>query len=160
MDTHLERVNCVIHFPPLLYLYLYPHLQSPLSSFFPNYLSPLTASLTMSSPRSSSEEVNSLTPFGPARSTITDSPLSPDDLRKTNDYMRACLYLCLGMLYLKENPLLKEPLRREHLKARLLGHWGSDAGQIFVYVHFNRLIRKYGLDAIFVSGPGEWFVLS
>lgn len=86
---------------------------------------------------------------------VKGEPLSADELRKTDSYMRASLYLCLGMLYLRDNPLLKEPLKLEHLKARLLGHWGSDAGQVFTYVHFNRLICKYGLDAIFISGPGE-----
>jgi hypothetical protein len=98
---------------------------------------------------------SSLSPFGAARATVKGEPLSADELRKTNSYMQASLYLCLGMLYLRDNPLLKEPLRTEHLKARLLGHWGSDAGQVFTYVHFNRLINKYGLDAIFISGPGE-----
>lgn len=65
------------------------------------------------------------------------------------------MYLCLGMLYLKENPLLSEPLKVEHIKPRLLGHWGSDAGQSFTYIHMNRLIKKYDLDAFFVSGPGH-----
>jgi len=59
------------------------------------------------------------------------------------------------MLYLRENPLLREPLTFEHIKSRLLGHSGSDAGQIFTYVHMNRLIRKYGIDAMYISGPGE-----
>jgi phosphoketolase len=59
------------------------------------------------------------------------------------------------MLYLKDNPLLKEPLRGEHTKERLLGHWGSDAGQCFTYVHFNRLVNKYDLNATFLSGPGH-----
>jgi xylulose-5-phosphate/fructose-6-phosphate phosphoketolase len=59
------------------------------------------------------------------------------------------------MLYLKENPLLREPLKAEQTKPRLLGHWGSDAGQSFTYIHFNRLINKYDLNAIFISGPGH-----
>jgi len=59
------------------------------------------------------------------------------------------------MLYLKANPLLREPLSLAHIKPRLLGHWGSDAGQAFTYIHFNRLIKKYDLNAIFVSGPGH-----
>src|SRR4026209_2782261 len=59
------------------------------------------------------------------------------------------------MIYLKENPLLRKPLKAEHMKARLLGHWGSDAGQAFTYIHFNRLINKYDLNAIFISGPGH-----
>ena len=70
-------------------------------------------------------------------------------------YWRATLYLNLGMLYLKENPLLREPLKIEQTKPRLLGHWGSDAGQSFTYIHFNRLINKYDLNAIFISGPGH-----
>jgi hypothetical protein len=75
--------------------------------------------------------------------------------RKTDAYMRASLYLCLGMLYLKQNPMLHEPLKAEHLKKRLLGHWGSDSGQVFTYIHANRLIKKYDLNALFISGPGE-----
>ncbi|WWD20943.1 hypothetical protein CI109_105421 [Kwoniella shandongensis] len=104
---------------------------------------------------SAAAETASLTPFGPARSTVKGTPLSPEELRKTDAYMRASLYLCLGMLYLQKNPLLKEPLKLEHLKSRLLGHWGSDAGQIFTYIHFNRLIKQFGLNGLFVSGPGH-----
>ena len=59
------------------------------------------------------------------------------------------------MLYLQDNPLLREPLKIEHVKPRMLGHWGSDAGQAFTYIHFNRLINKYGLDAIYLCGPGH-----
>jgi len=97
----------------------------------------------------------SLSAYGPARSTITGQPLSSDEVEKIDAYWRASLYLSLGMLFLKENPLLREPLKREHIKARLLGHWGSDAGQSFTYIHFNRLIKKYDLDAIYISGPGH-----
>jgi xylulose-5-phosphate/fructose-6-phosphate phosphoketolase len=93
--------------------------------------------------------------YGKARSTVKGTPLSPDELRKIDAYWRASLYLSLGMLYLKENPLLREPLKLEQTKPRLLGHWGSDAGQSFAYIHFNRLINKYDLDAIFISGPGH-----
>ena len=82
-------------------------------------------------------------------------PLTSDELRKIDAYWRASLYLCLGMLYLKENPLLREPLTAGQTKPRLLGHWGSDAGQSFTYIHFNRLINKYDLNAIFISGPGH-----
>src|SRR5215471_3120838 len=96
-----------------------------------------------------------LSAYGKARSTVEGSPLDPDQLIKIDAYWRASLYLCLGMLYLKANPLLREPLALEHIKARLLGHWGSDAGQAFTYIHFNRLIKKYDLNAIFVSGPGH-----
>jgi xylulose-5-phosphate/fructose-6-phosphate phosphoketolase len=93
--------------------------------------------------------------YGTARSTIKGTPLSPGELDKIDAYWRASLYLCLGMLYLKENPLLRKPLKLEHTKPRLLGHWGSDAGQAFTYIHFNRLINKCDLNAIFVSGPGH-----
>src|SRR5271163_1982123 len=93
--------------------------------------------------------------YGTARSTITGIPLNPDELRKIDAYWRASLYLCLGMLYLKENPLLRVPLKIEHIKPRMLGHWGSDAGQSFSYIHFNRLIKKYDLNAIYLSGPGH-----
>jgi xylulose-5-phosphate/fructose-6-phosphate phosphoketolase len=98
---------------------------------------------------------SAISAYGGARSTIRGTPLDPDELRKIDAYWRASLYLCLGMLYLKENPLLREPLGVEHIKPRLLGHWGSDAGQSFTYIHFNRLINKYDLNAIFVSGPGH-----
>jgi xylulose-5-phosphate/fructose-6-phosphate phosphoketolase len=81
--------------------------------------------------------------------------LSADEQRKMDAYWRACNYLCVGMLYLLENPLLREPLKAEHIKNRLLGHWGSDPGQTFVWVHLNRLIKKYDLDLIYISGPGH-----
>lgn len=98
---------------------------------------------------------DSITARGIARSTITSSPLSKDELEKTHAYFRASLYLCIGMIYLKSNPFLKDPLKKEHIKGRLLGHWGSDAGQSLTYIHMNRLIKKYDLDAFFVSGPGH-----
>src|ERR1700735_2894741 len=82
-------------------------------------------------------------------------PLAPDELRKMDAYWRACNYICVGMLYLLENPLLREPLKAEQIKNRLLGHWGSDPGQTFVWVHLNRLIKKYDLDLIYISGPGH-----
>ena len=97
----------------------------------------------------------SISAYGAARSTVKGAPLSPEELEQIDAYWRATLYLSLGMLYLKENPLLREPLKLEHTKPRLLGHWGSDSGQAFTYLHFNRLINKYGLNAIFVSGPGH-----
>ena len=99
--------------------------------------------------------VETISAYGPARSTIKGAPLSAEELKKIDAYWRASLYLCMGMMYLKENPLLREPLRMDQIKARLLGHWGSDAGQAFAYVHFNRLINKYDLNAIFISGPGH-----
>ena len=112
----------------------------------------------MSTPAKTSQKVHAdekISAYGTARSTIKGAPLSSEELRKIDAYWRASLYLSLGMLYLKENPLLREPLKIEQTKPRLLGHWGSDAGQSFTYIHFNRLINKYDLNAIFISGPGH-----
>jgi xylulose-5-phosphate/fructose-6-phosphate phosphoketolase len=100
-------------------------------------------------------EVSFLSPYGETRSTIAGKPLTTDELRATDIYWRACNYLSLGMIYLLENPLLAEPLRPEHIKNRLLGHWGSSPGLSFIYVHLNRLIKKYDLDMIFLAGPGH-----
>lgn len=97
----------------------------------------------------------SITTSGTARATITGNPLTAAEVSKINAYWRSSLYLCLGMLYLKSNPLLKEPLKPEHLKTRLLGHWGSDPGMAFAYVHLNRLIKKYNQSMIFLAGPGH-----
>src|SRR5580692_405671 len=102
-----------------------------------------------------SSEISSLTPYGETRSTVAGKPLGAEELRDTNVYWRACNYLSLGMIYLLENPLLAEPLRPEHIKNRLLGHWGSSPGLSFIYVHLNRLIKKYDLDMIFLAGPGH-----
>jgi xylulose-5-phosphate/fructose-6-phosphate phosphoketolase len=97
----------------------------------------------------------SISPFGHARSTVDEAPLSEEEVQKMTDYFKATMYLCLGMIFLKDNPLLKEPLSLKDVKRRLLGHWGSDAGQSFTYIHMNRLIKQYDLDAIFISGPGH-----
>ena len=86
---------------------------------------------------------------------IPDGPLSREELQKIDAYWRASLYLCIGMIYLKDNPLLKEPLRFEHIKKRLLGHWGSDPGQSLAWVHLNRMINKEDLNMIYISGPGH-----
>jgi len=102
-----------------------------------------------------SPEISPLTPYGETRSTITGKPLGTDELRDTNVYWRACNYLSLGMIYLFDNALLAEPLRPEHIKNRQLGHWGSSPGLSFIYVHLNRLIKKYDLDMIFLAGPGH-----
>lgn len=85
----------------------------------------------------------------------TGEALTADELRRMDAYWRACNYCCVGMLYLQANPLLREPLQIEHIKNRLLGHWGSDPGQTFTWVHLNRLIKKYDLDLIYLSGPGH-----
>ncbi|MCU1321694.1 MAG: Phosphoketolase [Acidobacteriaceae bacterium] len=86
---------------------------------------------------------------------IQEAPLSAEELRLIDGYWRACNYLCVGMLYLRANPLLREPLKPEQIKNRLLGHWGSDPGQTFAWVHLNRLIKKYDLNLIYLSGPGH-----
>jgi len=77
------------------------------------------------------------------------------ELESLDAYWRACNYLAAGMIYLRDNPLLRQPLTIEHVKNRLLGHWGSSPGLSFVYVHLNRLVVKYDLDAIFLAGPGH-----
>jgi len=82
-------------------------------------------------------------------------PLSPDELRKMNMYWRAANYLSIGQIYLLDNPLLKQELKIEHIKPRLLGHWGTTPGLNFMYLHLNRLIKKHDLDMIFVTGPGH-----
>ncbi len=83
------------------------------------------------------------------------TPLSPELLRKMNAYWRAANYLAVGQIYLYNNPLLKESLKLEHVKPRLLGHWGTTPGQNFIYVHLNRLIKQYDLNMIYLSGPGH-----
>src|SRR5277367_1922917 len=105
---------------------------------------------------SNSETVsNPLSAYGPARATVSGKPLSTDELRKVHAYWNACNYLALGMIYLQDNPLLREPLKAEHIKNRLLGHWGSSPGLAFTYLHLNRLIKKHDLDMIFLAGPGH-----
>ncbi len=81
--------------------------------------------------------------------------LTEQELYSLDAYWRACNYLAAGMIYLWDNPLLKEPLKPEHIKQRLLGHWGSSPGLSFTYIHVNRLINKYDLNAIFLAGPGH-----
>jgi xylulose-5-phosphate/fructose-6-phosphate phosphoketolase len=101
------------------------------------------------------DENDAISAFGPARSTVAGAPLNADELRKLHAFWRACNYLALGMIYLRDNPLLKEPLQPEHIKNRLLGHWGASPALSFAYTHLNRAIRKYDLDAIFLAGPGH-----
>ena len=82
-------------------------------------------------------------------------PLSTDEAKKINAYWRAANYLSVGQIYLLDNPLLEEPLRLEHVKPRLLGHWGTTPGLNFIYVHINRLIKKNKINAIYITGPGH-----
>ncbi|HEY7386988.1 MAG TPA: phosphoketolase family protein [Bryobacteraceae bacterium] len=83
------------------------------------------------------------------------SALSPEEYWAIDAWWRAANYLSVGQIYLYANPLLREPLRLEHIKPRLLGHWGTTPGLNFIYVHANRVIRKYGLNMIYVCGPGH-----
>ena len=105
--------------------------------------------------RAKSDAIDALSAFGKARSTIKGTPLSAEELRKTDAFWRASTYAILGMLYLLDNPLLREPLKPEHIKNRLLGHWGSSPGLAFTYIHLMRQIKQYDLDMIFLAGPGH-----
>jgi xylulose-5-phosphate/fructose-6-phosphate phosphoketolase len=100
-------------------------------------------------------EAQSISAYGPARATVEGSPLEPEELKRMHAYWNATLYLSAGMIYLRDNPLLREPLKAEHVKRRLLGHWGSDPGMSLTYIHLNRLIKKYDLNVIFLAGPGH-----
>lgn len=82
-------------------------------------------------------------------------PLAPEMLDKMNRYWRAANYLCIGQIYLFENPLLREPLKAEQIKPRLLGHWGTSPGQNLIYAHLNRLIKQHDANIIYIAGPGH-----
>src|SRR5215212_11488063 len=118
-------------------------------------------SQTMTEPRKAApasatpSKDGSISAFGPARSTVPGTPLSADEVRKLDTFWRACNYLALGMTYLKANPLLKEPLKAEHIKDRLLGHWGASPGLAFCYTHLSRAIKAQNLDVVFMAGPGH-----
>src|SRR5579871_1365890 len=86
---------------------------------------------------------------------VQRQPLAPDELHKIDAYWRAANYLCVGQIYLKDNPLLRQPLAAGDIKRMLLGHWGTTPGQNFIYAHLNRLIRENDLDMIYISGPGH-----
>jgi xylulose-5-phosphate/fructose-6-phosphate phosphoketolase len=92
---------------------------------------------------------------GPTVPFDSNQPLSSEELRKMQAYWRAANYLSVGQIYLLKNPLLREPLKIEDIKPRLLGHWGTTPGLNFVYLHFNRLIKKLGLNVIYIAGPGH-----
>src|SRR5450432_3027854 len=89
------------------------------------------------------------------RNRVEGKPLAPELLRKMDDYWRAANYLSVGQIYLYDNALLKQPLVLQHIKPRLLGHWGTTPGLNFVYVHLNRIIKERNLDMIYVTGPGH-----
>ena len=92
---------------------------------------------------------------GPQHPAADPSPLSPELAERMNAYWRACNYLAAGMIYLRANPLLREPLQEAHVKQRLLGHWGASPGLAFMWVHLNRIIRERGQETIFLAGPGH-----
>src|SRR5438270_11256222 len=96
------------------------------------------------------------TTVAPTGATASEAgPLTPEELRRVDAYWRASNYLSVGQIYLLDNPLLKEPLRLEHIKPRLLGHWGTTPGLNLIYAHCNRAIKKYDLDMIYIAGPGH-----
>src|SRR3712207_9394251 len=82
-----------------------------------------------------------------------DGPLGDEELQALHAWWRAANYLSVGQIYLLDNPLLRGPLRLEHVKPRLLGHWGTTPGLNFIYAHMNRVIRAQDVDAIYVTGP-------
>src|ERR1035437_6892426 len=84
-----------------------------------------------------------------------NNPLSQELLQKMNAYWRAANYLSVGQIYLYDNPLLKVPLKMSHVKPLVVGHWGTTPVQNFIYVHLNRVIKKYDLDMFYVAGPGH-----
>ena len=90
-----------------------------------------------------------------AKVSDDSQPLSPEELHKMNAYWRAANYLSVGQIYLYANPMLREPIKLDHVKPRLLGHWGTTPGLNFIYVHFNRVINKYDLNVIYICCPGH-----
>src|ERR1700752_2888360 len=84
-----------------------------------------------------------------------EGPLQPDQLQKIDAWWRAANYLSVGQPYLYDNPLLKEPLKKEHAKPRLVGHWGTTPGLNFIYVHLNRIIKERDVDMIYIIGSGH-----
>ncbi len=100
-------------------------------------------------------ETPSISAYGPARATVPGTPLDPGELLLIDAWWRAANYLAAGMIYLHDNPLLREPLRPEQIKNRLLGHWGTSPGLSFVWAHLNRAIKRHDLDMIYMAGPGH-----
>jgi len=99
--------------------------------------------------------VNDLSAYGVARATIPGAPLNETEAQKIHAFWRACNYLALGMIYLQDNPLLREPLKPDQIKNRLLGHWGASPALSFIYTHLNRVIKAFDLDMIYMAGPGH-----
>lgn len=99
--------------------------------------------------------VRDLSSYGVARSTVKGAPLNSSDLEMVHAFWRATNYLTLGMIYLQDNALLRDDLKPEHIKPRMLGHWGASPGLSFIYTHLNRVIKAFDLDMIFMAGPGH-----
>jgi xylulose-5-phosphate/fructose-6-phosphate phosphoketolase len=97
----------------------------------------------------------SIAPAAPSWRPRPDPELRPEDIDRIDAWWRAANYLSIGQIYLLDNPLLREPLRPEHIKSRLLGHWGTTPGLNFLYAHLNRAIRERDLDTLYVTGPGH-----
>ena len=99
--------------------------------------------------------VGELSSYGVARSTVKGAPLNDEELRKLHAFWRATNYLALGMIYLQDNPLLREELKPEHIKPRMLGHWGTSPALSFIYAHLNRVIKLDDFNVIYMAGPGH-----
>jgi xylulose-5-phosphate/fructose-6-phosphate phosphoketolase len=97
----------------------------------------------------------SISAYGLARSTVEGTPLSAEELKLLHAFWRASNYLAVGMIYLRNNPLLKETIQPEQIKQRLLGHWGSSPGISFLYTHMNRVIKKFDQEMLFMVGAGH-----
>src|SRR5512138_1071420 len=95
------------------------------------------------------------TQISPQSQSTRRTPVADVNFKSLDALWRASNYLSVGQIYLLDNPLLHEPLKREHIKSRLLGHWGTTPGLNFIYVHLNRLINKYDLNVIYLAGPGH-----
>jgi xylulose-5-phosphate/fructose-6-phosphate phosphoketolase len=93
--------------------------------------------------------------LAPAVTLTAPTPLAPEVLQRIDAYWRAANYLSVGQIYLRDNPLLRQPLQLAHIKKMLLGHWGTTPGQNFIYTHLNRVIKQYDLNMLYLSGPGH-----
>src|ERR1700726_3683691 len=117
-------------------------------------MSELTTSTQGTIPPSAKQKNDPMkTSLGSAK--LVEASLDADLLQKMDAWWRAANYFNIGQIYLKANPLLREPLKREHIKPRLLGHWGTSPGLNMLYVHLNRVIKRDDLNMIYVIGPGH-----
>ena len=114
-----------------------------------------TVKRALRTPKKAVNNGGAISADGTPRSTIKTAPLSRNELDKIDAYWRAANYLSVGQIYLYDNPLLKKPLKKEHVKPRLLGHWGTTPGLNFIYAHLNRVIKQRDLNMIYIIGPGH-----